>query len=119
LLHLPRAIRRIPCVDSEEQIHVFFHTEAAMNMAAVYQGVTQSIIAELEKGCVPWTQPWKAGKRAGIMPMNAITGHHYRGINIPILWHATDINSFPTNAWLTFKQALAKAGHVKKGEKAT
>ena len=38
---------------------------------------------------------------------------------VPILWHAADINSFPTNAWLTFKQALDKGGHVKKGEKAT
>jgi antirestriction protein ArdC len=93
--------------------------EAAMKIAAIYQNVTQSIIAELEKGCAPWTQPWKAGKRVGIMPMNAITGHHYRGINIPVLWHAADISGFPTNAWLTFKQALDKGGHVKKGEKAT
>ncbi len=50
---------------------------------------------------------------------NAITGHRYRGINVPILWHGADIHGFPTNAWLTFKQTLDAGGHVKKGEKGT
>ena len=90
-----------------------------MNIAAVYENVTKSIIAELEGGTAPWVKPWKAGKRVGIMPANAISGHHYRGINVPILWHAADERGFPTNAWLTFKQALDAGGHVKKGEKGT
>jgi antirestriction protein ArdC len=90
-----------------------------MNIAAVYENVTKSIIAELEGGTAPWVKPWKAGKRVGIMPANAITGHHYRGINVPILWHAADERGFPTNGWLTFKQALDAGGHVRKGEKGT
>jgi antirestriction protein ArdC len=90
-----------------------------MKIAAVYESVTQFIIAELERGTAPWIKPWKSGKRVGIIPANAITGHHYRGINVPILWHAVDSRSFPTNAWLTFKQALDAGGHVKKGEKGT
>jgi antirestriction protein ArdC len=53
------------------------------------------------------------------MPANAVTGHHYRGINVPILWHAADSHCFPTNAWLTFKQALDAGGHVRKGENGT
>lgn len=121
-IHLPlllRALRRIPCVDSEEQVHAYFHTEAAMNIAAVYQHVTQSIIAELEQGAAPWVKPWKGGGRVGIMPANAITGHHYRGINVPILWHVTDTNGFPSHAWLTFKQALDKGAHVRKAAKGT
>jgi antirestriction protein ArdC len=90
-----------------------------MKIATVYESVTQSIIAELERGTAPWVKPWKAGKRVGIMPANAIKGHHYRGINVPILWHAADTCGFPTNAWLTFKQALDAGGHVRKGEKGT
>jgi antirestriction protein ArdC len=90
-----------------------------MKIAAVYESVTQSIIAELERGAAPWVKPWKGGKRTGIMPMNAATGHHYRGINVPILWHAADAHCFPTNAWLTFKQADEKGAHVRKGEKGT
>ena len=90
-----------------------------MNIAAVYRTVTQSIIAELEQGAAPWVKPWKGGGRIGIMPANAVTGHHYRGINVPILWHAADTHGFPAHAWLTFKQALDKGAHVRKGEKGT
>ena len=90
-----------------------------MNIAAVYESVTRSIIAELEQGAAPWVKPWKGGDRVGIMPANAVTGRCYSGINIPILWHAADVHGFPTNAWLTFKQALEKGAHVRKGEKGT
>ncbi|MCC3246426.1 ssDNA-binding domain-containing protein [Methylocystis sp. WRRC1] len=90
-----------------------------MHIAAVYENVTKSIIAELEGGTAPWIKPWKSGTRVGIMPANAINGHHYRGINVPILWHAADERGFPKNAWLTFKQALDAGGHVRKGEKGT
>jgi antirestriction protein ArdC len=118
---MPFALQHTPLrADSEEQNNdTFVDTEAAMHIAAVYENVTKSIIAELERGTAPWIKPWKAGKRVGIMPANAITGHHYRGINVPILWHAADERSFPTNGWLTFKQALDAGGHVRKGEKGT
>lgn len=90
-----------------------------MKIAALYEAVTQSIISQLEQGTAPWVKPWKGGKSIGIMPANAITGHHYRGVNVPILWHAADVNCYPNHAWLTFKQALDKGGSVRKGEKAT
>ncbi len=38
-----------------------------MKIAAVYQAVTRSIIAELEQRAAPWVKPWKGGARAGIM----------------------------------------------------
>jgi len=100
-------------VDSEEEHSndPVSDTEAAMNIAAVYDNVTRSIIAELEQGAAPWVKPWKGGSRIGIMPANAVTGHHYRGINVPILWHAADAYGFPTHAWLTFKRALDKGAH--------
>jgi antirestriction protein ArdC len=93
--------------------------EAAMKIAAVYESVTRAIIAELEQGAAPWVKPWKGGGRVGIMPANAVTGRHYRGINVPILWHAADTHGFPSHAWLTFKQALDRGAHVRKGEKGT
>jgi hypothetical protein len=120
LFSLLFALQHTPLrADSEEQTNAIFHTEAAMNIAAFYEPVTNSIIVELERGTAPWIKPWKAGKRVGIMPAKAISGHHYRGINVPILWHAADAFGFPTNGWLTFKQALDAGGHVKKGEKGT
>jgi hypothetical protein len=53
------------------------------------------------------------------MPMNAVTGRAYSGINIPLLWHAADVHAYPTHRWLTYKQALAVGGQVRKGQKST
>jgi antirestriction protein ArdC len=54
----------------------------------LYQIVTDRIIAELEQGAAPWLIPWRKSRANGrsVLPHNPITGHRYRGINIPILW---------------------------------
>jgi len=72
----------------------------------IYETVTNRIIAELEAGAIPWTQPWKNQKSGGVMPLNRATGRPYSGINIPILWGAASAFGYPTHQWLTFKQAL-------------
>jgi antirestriction protein ArdC len=64
-------------------------------------------------------KPWKSGAKGGIMPYNAVTGRQYRGINIPILWHARQTKEYPTAGWLTYKQALPLDAHVRKGEVGT
>ena len=48
-----------------------------------YQEVTDRIVAALEAGTRPWQQPWETGSPG--MPVNAITGRHYRGINVLLL----------------------------------
>jgi hypothetical protein len=90
-----------------------------MRITALYESVTNRIIEEMKNGTVPWTKPWKSGKTIGVMPMNAVTGRAYSGINIPLLWHAADVHAYPTHRWLTYKQALAVGGQVRKGQKST
>ena len=87
----------------------------------LYQEVTDRIISELEAGAAPWLCPWTKSKAngTGIMPSNAITGRSYHGINVVILWGARAARGYESNGWLTFKQAQAKGGSVRKGEKAT
>ena len=87
--------------------------------ASLYQEVTDRIIGELEQGSVPWVQPW--GKAAGGvgLPRNAGTGRRYSGINILILWGAVIEKGFPSQAWLTFRQALVLGGAVRKGARGT
>ena len=87
----------------------------------LYQKITDKIIAELEAGRVPWVQPWgKSGANASLgLPQNAATGRQYSGINILILWDAVVERGFTGQSWLTFRQALALGGHVRKGEKGT
>lgn len=85
----------------------------------IYQEVTDRIIAELEQGRVPWVQPWGRAKAALGLPRNAATDRTYSGINILILWGAVIERGFPAQTWLTFRQALALGGHVRKGERGT
>jgi antirestriction protein ArdC len=75
----------------------------------VYSIVTNRIIEHLEKGVVPWRQPWA---EAG-MPKNLVSGKQYRGINLMLLASL----HYSKNIFLTFKQAKELGGAVKKGEK--
>ncbi|TRO91241.1 DUF1738 domain-containing protein [Glycocaulis profundi] len=86
----------------------------------LYDAVTNRIVAELEAGRFPWAQPWGRVDGAGIgLPRNALTGRRYSGVNILILWGALFQHDFPSQSWLTFRQALEAGGHVRKGERGT
>lgn len=88
--------------------------------ANLYDEVTARIIAELEAGRVPWVQPW--GKVDGTgpgLPRNALTARNYSGVNVLILWGAVIANGFPSQSWLTFRQAQEVGGAVRKGEHGT
>lgn len=94
---------------------------AGQDRASLYDEITGKIIAELEAGRIPWVQPWgtAAAKAPLAMPRNAATGRHYSGINVLILWGAVIEHGFPGQSWLTFRQALALGGNVRKGERGT
>jgi len=85
----------------------------------LYAGVTDRIIAELEQGRLPWVQPWNGEIAMTGLPRNASSGRAYGGINILILWHALFERGFAHQRWLTFKQAQALGGTVRKGERGT
>jgi antirestriction protein ArdC len=89
--------------------------------SSIYDDITSRIIAELEAGRLPWVQPWgtASAKAPLALPRNAATSRQYSGINILILWGAVVQQGYPTQAWLTFRQALALGGNVRKGERGT
>ncbi|HSZ75278.1 MAG TPA: zincin-like metallopeptidase domain-containing protein [Rhizomicrobium sp.] len=86
---------------------------------SLYDEVTERIVRELEQGCVPWVQPWTAAGISLGLPRSAATRKHYSGINILILWNALIKCGFASQEWLTFRQALALGGNVRKGERGT
>jgi antirestriction protein ArdC len=94
---------------------------AGHDRASLYDEITGKIIAEPEAGRVPWVKPWgtAAAKAPLAMPKNAATGRQYSGINVLILWGAVIAHGFPGQSWLTFRQALALGGNVRKGEHGT
>lgn len=92
---------------------------AAPAKASLYEEVTGRIVEELEAGRIPWVQPWDAAGFAPGLPKNADTHRSYSGINILILWAEAARRGFAAQGWLTFRQALAAGGAVRKGEKGT
>jgi antirestriction protein ArdC len=50
---------------------------------------------------------------------HAVTGRRYSGINVLILWAAVIEGRYASQRWLTFKQAQAAGGNVRKGERGT
>ena len=85
--------------------------------ASLYDEVTAKIIAQLEAGCFPWAQPWNSAAALPGLPRNAISGRLYSGINVLILWGAVIEACYPLQGWLTFRQALAAGGCIRKGER--
>ena len=79
--------------------------------ARAYEQVTDRIVAMLEAGTVPWRKPWSGGSAAA--PRSLRSGKSYRGINRVVLSCA----GYDRPEWTTYKQAKARGGHVRKGEK--
>jgi antirestriction protein ArdC len=84
----------------------------------LYGRITDLIIAELETGVRPWTKPWSAEHLAGRIsrPLRS-TGEVYSGINVLLLWAEATARGYVAPIWITFRQALALGGHVRKGER--
>lgn len=73
----------------------------------LYQQITDRIIAELEKGTVPWKKSWSCTSGA----ISRATGKPYSVLNQLLLPYDGE--------FVTFKQAAEEGHPVKKGEKAS
>ena len=74
----------------------------------IYAAVTDRIIAELEKGQIPWKKPW-TGSRAGAI--SHASGKPYSLLNQMLL--------MAPGEYVTYKQAQDEGGNVKKGASET
>lgn len=77
--------------------------------------VTSDVITELQKGKVPWKKPW--GTHG--LPKNYGSHRPYEGFNAFYLHYITEKNGYSAPYFLTYKQAQALGGHVRKGQKGT
>jgi antirestriction protein ArdC len=78
-----------------------------------YERITAAIQNALSSDLPAWRKPWRTIRESGAatIPRNAITGHSYRGINVPLLWCRQDQDM----RFLTYRQASEHGGHVKRG----
>ena len=79
-----------------------------MSNAAVYQMVTDRIIAQMEAGIIPWLKPWNS---TGSAAVSRSTGKPYSLINQMLLPRPGE--------YATFKQINEAGGRVRKGEKSS
>lgn len=83
--------------------------------------IADRFVAALKAGTAPWQRPWKPGTPSpwGSAPFNPTTGKAYRGGNNVLLRAVQLALGSNDSRWLTYKQATALGGQVRKGEKST
>jgi len=82
----------------------------------LYARVTDAIVADLEAGVRPWVKPWSADPLSGRVsrPLRAC-GLPYSGVNVLLLWSEAAACGYASSTWMTFHQALALGGQVRRG----
>ena len=81
-------------------------------MSHAYEAITARILDMLSQGQIPWRRPWRAIRGSGMQHPRNISGNHYRGAN----WFLLGMLSYPNPTFLTYWQAQALGGHIRKGE---
>ena len=82
-------------------------------MSKAYEAITQQILELMEQGTSPWHRPWKTLRAQGRNRALNAQGRPYRGINAFILTSLP----FEVPIYLTYRQAAAMGGNVRKGSK--
>jgi antirestriction protein ArdC len=84
---------------------------------SIYEDVTAKIVAQLEMGVAPWRRPWAGGSTQ--MPRNAVSNRPYSGVNVWLLWLASEANGWSSGRWATYRAWNRLGGHVSRGQKGT
>ena len=87
--------------------------------ADVYARVTERIVAALDAGARPWSKPWAGDGAAPLALPLRHNGTPYRGVNVLLLWVEAFEKGYSASLWMTYKQAEALGGQVRKGERGT
>ncbi len=74
----------------------------------IYATITEKLLAAIEDN-----------PGDPVLPVNAVTGQAYRGVNVLILWISALERGYDSGEWATLRQWNEKGAHVRKGEKAS
>jgi antirestriction protein ArdC len=99
-----------------EQDIMTIHSTIAGQRRDIALDITTKILAELERGVMPWRKPWD-GARTGVALPRRATGENYRGVNVIMLWSAAVAKGYVSPYWITLRQANQIGAHVRKGER--
>ena len=85
----------------------------------IYADITNKLIAAIEADPGKPSMPWRRSAGPLFMPVNALTGNAYNGINVVSLWVSAEAQTFSTPVWATYKQWQLLGAQVRKGEKSS
>lgn len=78
----------------------------------VAEYVVERVLAEMDKGVVPWHKPWRVGG-----DRNIVSKKGYQGINTLLLMIEREKHGYKSDWWMTFNQAKGLGGSVRSGAK--
>lgn len=84
----------------------------------LYRTVTDKIVAAIEAGAGTFVMPWHVGAATG-RPINALTGHGYRGVNVVALWAEAVMSGYGTGWWASYRQWERLGAQVRRSEHGT
>jgi antirestriction protein ArdC len=85
----------------------------------IHAEITNQLIAAIEADPGQPSMPWRRSSGPLFMPVNALTGNAYNGINIVSLWVSAEVQSYGTPIWATYRQWAELGAQVRKGEKSS
>ncbi|WP_082531633.1 zincin-like metallopeptidase domain-containing protein [Methylobacterium sp. Leaf469] len=82
-----------------------------------YARLTAIILAQIETADpASWSPPWHG---TNPLPVNALTGRRYRGLNVLVLWATAQAQGYADPRWATYRQWAALGAQVRKAERGT
>ena len=84
----------------------------------VYEEITNKIVAAIEAGADNFKMPWHTAGGTSL-PVNAVTGKPYRGVNTISLWAEALDRNFSNGVWATYQQWQSLGAQVRKGERSS
>lgn len=94
-------------------------SEVLSQSKSVYDRVTASIVAAIERGAGSFVMPWHGGSAGIDIPVNAQTGAPYRGVNVVALWAEAFSRGYNCGTWATYRQWASLGAQVRKGERSS
>lgn len=85
----------------------------------IHAEITNQLIAAIEANPGQPSMPWRRASGPLFMPVNALTGNAYNGINIVSLWVSAEVQAYGTPIWATYRQWSELGAQVRKGEKSS
>ena len=85
----------------------------------IHAEITNQLVAAIEANPGNFALPWRKSAGALHIPVNALTGKLYNGINVVSLWVAAEVLGYATPIWGTYRQWAERGAQVRKGEKSS